>query len=282
MTLFTAAGLLAASEKGSREWEKEIHLAYLDWLKTQMAAYPLPAGAGHSWLAREARLFDRRAPGKTCLSALSAKEPGSVKEPINGSKGCGGVMRVAPVGLFFCGTETDVKEVARVGAEAAAITHGHTLGWMPAAVLAQMVYEIIRNGKDVRTAMRSSLDTVKEMWPESKERAYFISLMERAEGLAGMPVSDVEAIHQLGQGWVAEETLAIAVFCAIRYEDDFDRAMIASVNHTGDSDSTGAVAGNILGAKLGLAGIPAKYTEKLEHKDVILKVADELYEVARG
>lgn len=280
MTLFTAAGMLSAAE--NRDWEGEIHRAYLDWLKTQREAYPLPAGAGHTWLVNEARLFDRRAPGNTCLCALSVKKPGSLKEPINSSKGCGGVMRAAPVGLYFAGTDTEEQEAARVGAESAAITHGHILGWMPAAVLAQTVCGIVRDGLGVREAMRRALDTVKAMWPETKEREYFIALMELAEELADKEIADIEAIHKLGEGWVAEETLAIAAYCAMRYEDDFDKAMIAAVNHKGDSDSTGAVAGNILGARLGLAGIPAKYTEKLELKDVILKVADELYEAGRG
>ena len=105
--------------------------------------------------------------------------------------------------------------------------------------------------------------------------------MRRAVDLASMDLKDTEAIHRLGQGWVAEETLAIAVYCALKYRDDFDRALIASVNHEGDSDSTGAVTGNILGAKLGLAGIPEKYTGNLELKDVILQVADDLWRDSR-
>ena len=47
-------------------------------------------------------------------------------------------------------------------------------------------------------------------------------------------------------------------------------------NHKGDSDSTGAVRGNILGARLGMKGIPEKYITNLELKDVILEVADDL------
>ena len=58
-------------------------------------------------------------------------------------------------------------------------------------------------------------------------------------------------------------------------------AMIAAVNHNGDSDSTGAVAGNILGARLGLSGIPEKYTKDLELKDVILEIADDLWQDCR-
>ena len=117
---------------------------------------------------------------------------------------------------------------------------------------------------------------VKKMWPDKKETADFISLIEKAIRLTTENISDLDAIHQLGQGWVAEETLAIAVYCAVKYSDDFDKALIASVNHKGDSDSTGAVTGNILGAKLGLSGIPEKYIQNLELKDIILEVADDL------
>ena len=69
----------------------------------------------------------------------------------------------------------------------------------------------------------------------------------------------------------------MAVFCALKYQDDFDAAMIASVNHGGDSDSTGAITGNILGAWLGLSGIPEKYLAGLELKDTLLELADDLW-----
>lgn len=81
-------------------------------------------------------------------------------------------------------------------------------------------------------------------------------MIDKAIDLANEDVDDLEAIRELGQGWVAEETLAIAIYCALKYSNDFDKALIASVNHSGDSDSTGAVTGNILGAYLGLSGIP--------------------------
>ena len=116
------------------------------------------------------------------------------------------------------------------------------------------------------------------MWPESEEKEYFLGLMRKSVDLASMDKNDLEAIHQLGEGWVAEETLAIAVYCALKYPNDFDKALIATVNHKGDSDSTGAVTGNILGASLGLKGIPEKYMTKLELKDVILEIADDLWQ----
>ena len=281
MTLFTAAGLLAGNardvETGSGEsYAGCIRDSYLDWLKTQEQPFPLPEGTGRSWLCGVRDLFSRRAPGTTCMSALKSGGNGTVEMPVNQSKGCGGVMRVAPVGLYFNDRGMDGKDIARIGAEAAAITHGHILGWMSAAVLVQIIHEISQDGAGVREAVDRSLETAEEMWPESEKKQYLIRLVRQAVDLAGGDTEDLQAIHRLGAGWVGEEALAIAVYCAAKHENDFDRAVIAAVNHNGDSDSTGAVTGNILGARLGLSGIPEKYTEKLELRDVILQVADDL------
>ena len=49
------------------------------------------------------------------------------------------------------------------------------------------------------------------------------------------------------------------------------------VTHDGDSDSTGAITGNILGAYLGLSKIPKKYIDNLELVDVLTELADDLY-----
>ena len=99
-----------------------------------------------------------------------------------------------------------------------------------------------------------------------------------AVALARQDVDDRDAIRRLGEGWVGEEALAIAVYCALKHSDSFEDAIIASVNHSGDSDSTGAVTGNILGTALGYRAIPDHYLEKLELRDIIEEVAQDLYE----
>ena len=283
MTLFTATGLLLGTTRGRMrgimgKYSDYIRSCYKDWLKTQDRTYPLPKEEDrYSWLMNVPELYSRRAPGTTCCSALESDAYGTVEEPINDSKGCGGVMRVAPIGLYFNDRNVDIREVARIGADAAAITHGHILGWMPAAVLVQIIHEISQDDAEIEEAVLHSIEMMKEMWNETPQREKLISLLERAVRLAHSAAKDLEAIHQLGQGWIAEETLAIAVYCAIRHRDDFDAALIASVNHEGDSDSTGAVTGNILGAKIGLSGIPEKYITNLELKDVIQEIADDLW-----
>ena len=281
MTLFTAAGLLAAAAREDTEYLRYFHASYLDWLRTQEERAPLPDAPRASWLAGVPELYDLRAPGNTCLSALRSGRCGTIEDPVNNSKGCGGVMRVAPAGLYFNDRNIDVKQVARIGADAAAVTHGHILGWMPAAALAQIVHEVSQDDASVLDAVLHSLNTVDEMWPETKERKYFTRLMEKAIDLAAEDLDDLDAIHQLGEGWVGDEALAIAVYCAIKYSGDIDKALIAAVNHNGDSDSTGAIAGNIVGAQVGLSGIPAKYTEKLELRDLIIEVADDLWHDCR-
>jgi len=62
----------------------------------------------------------------------------------------------------------------------------------------------------------------------------------------------------------------------LKHSQDFSTALIAAVNHDGDSDSTGAITGNILGAYLGLSKIPRNWVEKLELKDVLIQMADDL------
>ena len=76
--------------------------------------------------------------------------------------------------------------------------------------------------------------------------------------------------------------MAIALYCAIRFENDFAAGIIAAVNHKGDSDSTGAIAGNLLGAKLGYEAIPEKFKDKLELRELLLNMADKLCERTGG
>lgn len=217
----------------------------------------------------------------TCLSAIENGCKGSIQEPINHSKGCGGIMRVAPIGLYYGDKWLSVEQADKVGAEVAALTHGHELGYLPAAVLVHIVYRLATSEVTILEAVEDAAQTVAKLFPATSYMQQLLALIRKAQRLAQENLEDLEAIHQLGEGWVAEETLAIALYCALKYPHDFDKAIVASVNHRGDSDSTGAVTGNILGTYLGLQGIPAKYITHLELKDLILEVVDDLYNDCR-
>lgn len=275
MTLFTANGLLSGVAKACAPAKLSAFVAqaYMQWYKTQITSYERRSREQYScWLMDVPGLYAARAPGNTCMTAITQGCCGSPEQPINNSKGCGGVMRVAPIGLLF-GQKAD-----RLGAEVAALTHGHEMGYIPAALLVHIVGLVAHNDAiTLKAAVLDGLAAMKELFAEAAHLPAFIRLIEQAMELAAGNTNDLDAIHALGAGWVGDEALAIAIYCALKYEQDFDKAMIAAVNHGGDSDSTGAIAGNILGAYLGLSAIGEKYIQNLELLDVIVEIADDLY-----
>lgn len=204
-----------------------------------------------------------------------------MENPINQSKGCGGIMRVAPIGLYFCDKGCEPEEIDIIGAKAAALTHGHELGYVPAAMLVHIVLRISEYGDSILDAVNDAMCMITAIFPKAKHMNELLALIQKAVTLSSENIDDLDAIRQLGEGWVAEETLAIAVYCALKYRDDFEKGVIAAVNHDGDSDSTGAVTGNILGAALGFDSIPQKHLDKLELRDVIIEIAEDLYNDCR-
>lgn len=280
MTLFTAEGILLADNPYVyKDFIYGVFEAYQEWYGTQMVGM---SPSGKIWLSDIPELNQRRAPGKTCLRALASGKPGTVDEPINNSKGCGGVMRVAPIGLFYSQDKLSMDVIDRFGASAAALTHGHPMGYLSAAGLVHIVnLAVYKPEMSLREIMDDMMEKVPALFMDKAADfcVKFQDLMRKAAALAReTDVNDLDAIHQLGEGWSGEETLAIAVYCALRHEDDFDKALTASVNHRGDSDSTGSVTGNILGAYLGLQAIPEKYLKNLELRKTIMRVAEELEE----
>ncbi|MBP3655971.1 MAG: ADP-ribosylglycohydrolase family protein [Clostridia bacterium] len=284
MTLFTADGLLghaADQHVGRAQHGRAVYVyrAYQDWYATQWGD---SLRETDSHLMQEKRLFAARAPGNTCMSAICSGRMGSIDSPFNKSKGCGGVMRVAPLGLMAGAQLSD--KLCVLGAELAAITHGHPLGYIPAAMLTHIVARAAYREDDALTledVVRESVEMTERMFSDMPEYGRAVVLTNRAIELAKNDRSDLENIRQLGEGWVGEEALAIAVYCCLRHADDLSAALAAAVNHDGDSDSTGAVAGNILGAWIGFDAIPAQWKQGLELSDFVLDMADDLYTASR-
>ena len=289
MALFTANGVLFTF---TRYADNEVILApphcyvqdsYKEWLETQTGDidYTQPH---FNWIRDIKGLHARRAPGLTCLSALQCLK--EHKEVSNDSKGCGGIMRTAPLALYTANpsmfnNEHDVVFFAKEAAEIAAITHKHPLGYIPSAYLHLLLQKLLPYAYLTRDMIRSKMDECFEMiqsiYPEhEKHLKYMANLLDKAVALAGKDIDDADAIRQIGEGWVAEETLAIAVYCVLKYPDDFEKAVVASVNHSGDSDSTGAVTGNIMGAIAGYDSIPQYYKDNLELRWLIEEIADDM------
>lgn len=274
MTLFTANGLIWRETRGHLKGispTDTVYEAYLDWLDTQNHTN------NHdkiSWIKKIKELNVPRAPGMTCKSALASGRKGTINEPINNSKGCGGIMRVAPIGLYMNNSE----DAGRFAAEASAITHGHPLGNIPSYVFATMIYFILNDDLDIEDSLQKALYQYKDKFNVYGKEYYdyFVELVEKAIQLSKENKSDIDAISELGEGWVADETFAIAIYSCFKYKNSFEDAVICSVNHDGDSDSTGAVTGNIMGVYLGYDSIPDYYIDHLELKNVVYEIANDL------
>jgi ADP-ribosylglycohydrolase len=278
MTLFTLEGLIRASTRRRRFGETEpaiqVQHAYQRWLHTQGfdwkdAGGPLADNPVDGWLIREKGLFVRRAPGTTCIQALhgyaGGNRTGTPTHRLNDSRGCGGVMRAAPAGLW----SDDSAEAFRVGALTAALTHGHPAGFLPAGALAVIVGQLVQH-RALPEAVETAL-TELSTWDGHEETT---TALRQAIELAAEGVPTAERIQEsLGTGSLAIEALAIAVCAALAHPNSFSDAVVLAANHSGNSDSTAAICGNIMGAAQTARAVPEKWREKLELREVISQLA---------
>ena len=303
MTLFTANGMLMGLTRGYMRGiggrpEKYVDGAYLDWFYTQTGRKKeiLINDFHYTWLRDLPEMAQRRAPGNTCLQACESMFRG--EHVHNNSKGCGGIMRVAPMALLDASYASrdentySLVELAEAGGEIAKCTHKHPLAFLPASLLTILLYKVVPMAveqvqEDVDRIVNETLDILDLIYIDKYEfeKQYLRELSEKAIRLAHSDISNADAIRELGEGWVAEETWAIALYCAIRHINSVEDAIISSVNHNGDSDSTGSVCGNIMGAIYGYEHIKERnifcpegklLEDTLELFEIILALANDL------
>jgi ADP-ribosylglycohydrolase len=281
MTLFVAEGLIRGlqrfGDRGICSMEASVQRALVRWYATQ-ERLPLRLAWGEppGWLIGEPRLHARRAPGNTCLSSLSAQvelhEMPTVATPPNTSKGCGAVMRSAPIGLAAGSREA----AFRLGRDAAVLTHGHPSGYLSAAYFASVIHDIAR-GVELRNAMELARPALVAEPAHEEMNAVLAAVQSAAWN--GVPSHDT--IEAIGGGWTGEEALGIGLLCALTADrtspEGIAEALWRSVAHGGDSDSTGSITGNLLGAMSGVKRLPTRWVEQVELRDVTARIAEDLY-----
>ena len=222
MTMFTAEGLTKCKD---REYLKSIRSSYINWYLTQTLSYHDVYNdkelLGDSELLEIKELYRKRAPGETCMNSIYHGCDGTIYNHINNSKGCGGVMRVTPIGLAFNPDRTGKSFINRLGAEAAALTHGHPLGYMSAFVLVNIINDLVNTNMDIEDAVKNAIINLKYEFGYNDYVSDINEILMRAVNFANNGKSNDEAyIKGLGEGWVAEEALAIAVYCSIKYKNN--------------------------------------------------------------
>lgn len=288
MTLFTAEGLLRGYTREllmgeSASYAFTVDNAYQRWLRTQVSEQETgraelidPQQPG--WLIHNRNLHNVRSPGATCLSALQSKQSlGALAT--NDSKGCGSVMRIAPVGLFVLGCSRqgnspyDRQTAYELGCHLGGLTHGHVTGQSAAGAFAVMIYALA-SGNSIGVAVEQAINAVES---DSNPDTAIIDAIREAQAMASAAVGACEGVEKLGGGWVAEEAVAIAVYCVLA-TNGCEQAIVAAVNHGGDSDSTGAMTGHLAGAFYGMDALPDTWVGQLELVYVLAQIADDLHD----
>ncbi|MFK0001238.1 ADP-ribosylglycohydrolase family protein [Paenarthrobacter sp. NPDC090522] len=288
MTLYTVDGLVEALEWANDGVAADeiacLWLAYLRWLATQdVAASPAAPVPQPRWIDGQEVLKHRRAPGNACLSGLASGEMGTAARPVNAdSKGCGTVMRSAPFGLI---PHISPEAVAKLSMDAASLTHGHPAARLGAAAFSLLIHHIVA-GSSVRTATTAALEYVDALPATAPELGGRITEALRLSA-EGTTLGPEELTTALGEGWVAEEALAVGLYSVLLTAgrtpvEHFRAAIAVAINHSGDSDSTGSIAGNILGALYGEECLPPEWLDSLEAPDVIRGMAERLLAVTTG
>ncbi|MBN1172404.1 MAG: ADP-ribosylglycohydrolase family protein [Micromonosporaceae bacterium] len=235
-----------------------------------------------AWLASP---DNNRAPGNTCLVACESLRQGKpwVEASVADSKGCGANMRVTPVGLM---PGLDLQDLAGAAQLQAAMTHGHPTA-LAASELTAYATRLLRDGRDLADVPEALLDRCCErrcsydeewlgdLWRRSgdPDAAAFISrgwdectaALHRLVTAMEHPDRRSDPCLATGEGWIAEETLATALYCALLYADDPVGALARAATTSGDSDSIAAVCGALLGAAYGMSAWPVAWLDRIEY-----------------
>lgn len=229
------------------------------------------------WFFSQTERKNKRSPGMTCLDSLRYIIDNKIDKPsyslkINNSKGNGALMRVAPI----CFLNFSLEDLIQIAYDISYITHCHPLGYYTSGFHVG-VLKLILEGTELDSSIKYMINLFKNI-NNTEINNKLIPLIEKAIELSKNSSSDTDNIEKLGQGWVAEETLAIAIYCSLKYQNNLNQGIIASINHSGDSDSTGIVTGNILGLLNSKEDIPSNWIKKLEKKAYIQNLGKTLYE----
>ncbi|MGW6727641.1 ADP-ribosylglycohydrolase family protein [Nocardia sp. NPDC055029] len=295
LTAFTVEALIRGSVRARAKGIGGATMGLLQqgllvWLRGQVVELPDQPFALHSSLGKHPELTEQRGVANSVYTALrqaaARRAPtnplGTRDQPINHSKGSGAVMRAAPCGFGYAADRTGAATGAifELGCDAAALTHGHPSGWLPAGTLAALVYQLTR-GSDTATALHHARAELTG-YPDHEETS---AALDAANALAARiererRVPTPEDVESLGQGWIGPEALAIAVFALLAAEfrggaphDIVRTGLLLSVNHSGDSDATGSIAGSLLGARYGRTALPHRWSRTVDARPVLDRLA---------
>lgn len=228
------------------------------------------------WISRSSRLDYRRCPEPELLDVLAAGKLGTMEDPVGVLSGPGALMTAVSVGLFYDPERLPRRELQRLGAEAAALTHGDPMAFLSGAALAHIISRIVWDGEtDLEKLSREAGIMLLHRFGREYHQVWQIRrILKKARALAGSETVDHQAaLEELG--WEkAHQVLAGAMYCCMAGTVNTEQAIRSAAAWSG---AGAAVTGAVLGAIRGEQALPESWLEKLECAEVLRELAEDLY-----
>jgi len=210
-----------------------------------------------------------RAPGQTCIDGVTQLKNGTHwrESGDSWSKGCGAAMRTAPIGLYF---NDDAPSLIELAYASSACTHGNPTG-IAAGIGTAYLVSLAFNGERPEN-MVDKLHQLGEQFDND-----FAAKIKQVKKVLAYD-DHLKAIKELGEGWIGEEAVAIALYCFLKNPNDYRKTVLMAANTNGDSDSIACIAGAISGAYNGLKAIPSEWVRNVEKSGMVGQVAQRLYD----
>ena len=277
MAAYAANGLLVGLTRGQLSGAmappvRYVAMALKEWAGLQLWRQEAPA----CWISRSPRLDYRRCPEPELLDVLAAGTLGTMEEHHSRLSGPGALMAAVSVGLFFDPVRLPRREIQRLGAEAAALTHGDPAAFLSGAALAHIISRIAWDGeRDLDRLVREAGAMLLRRFGREYHQVWGLRrILKRVRTLARSETVDREtALAELGRE-KAYQILAGALYCCLTDRDDPQRAVTAAAGWSGPG---AAVAGAILGAVCGEEALPESWLEQLECAEVLRELAQDLF-----
>jgi ADP-ribosylglycohydrolase len=272
---FVANGLLLGVTRSKPDaYLRHVTVALREWAKRQH--FPRDPDPTVLWVSRMSELRRRRLKDPRMLDALRLDPLGTLAKPINRSASCGTLSTAVALGAFYEKDRMTPDQLMDLTADLAALTHGSHESIFSAVLLAYLIAAIRQvPERPLAQQVEKAADTLQARYGDRYPVRMVTEPVRKALQLAEQ-WQDPRTVMEELECSTAAQALAGAVYASIRYEDDFDGAMICAVNHSGASCAVGAVTGSILGAIFGADGLPDFYLEGLECAPILRELADDM------
>ena len=283
LAAFSGNGLLLGMTRGQvygrmGPYVRYAHVAQREWAIGQRR-YDQPS-RNHCWTFLVPEFRRRHCTDTRMVEILNRERIGTLETPVNSYDNPASIASSVSAALFASMARLNQEEADRLGAEIIALTYGSPLAFLPGAVIVHLITRCLQQrGLPLMDLVEEAITALEDGFGrEHRQTAQVIALIRQAIALSrDFSILPADAMEKLKCDSGAE-VLAGAIYAALIYEKDFDSAMIVAVNHSGRSSAVGAIAGAILGARVGEENLPEFYLEGLEVLPVIRALADDLYQ----